>query len=110
MWHLFQPGRLTRTFLALPLAILASSLAPASDNPMGTRAASEMPPHASGQPNASGQTKRLSNFDYLVLASMADSMQPITLAGYQYSGAAAGHPAVNASGHSNNKGNLQCHL
>jgi hypothetical protein len=110
MSRIFRQGRLTRISVALPLAILASSLAAASDDPMGARAVGELPSRAGSQSNASGEPRRLSNFDYLVLASMADSIQPFTMAGYQYSGAADGRPAVNVSGHPNSKRNLQCHL
>jgi len=96
--------RLTRLLLALPVAMFASSLTAASDNPLDARAASELPARVSSQP------KWLSKFDYLVLASMSDSMQPFTMAGYLNSGAAYGCNAVHAAGHPINKGNLQCHL
>jgi hypothetical protein len=107
--RVFREGRLTRIFVALALAISASSLAAASDNPMESRAAGEQPSRASSPLNASSEPKLLSKFDYLVLASMADSMQPFTMAGYRDSGAADGRVAVKVSGHPNNKGNLQCH-
>jgi hypothetical protein len=90
--------------ISLALAVLASSLAAASDNPTETRAVSESPSLASSQ--AKGPSK----FDYLLLASMADSKQPFAMAEYRESGAADGGSAVNASGHSINKGKLQCHL
>jgi hypothetical protein len=104
MLRVFWDGRRTRILLALPLAIFASSLAAASDNPMAPRAAGEPPARASGQPRV------LSKFDYLVLASMADSKQLFTMAGYQGSGSAHPSTAVDASGHPINRGNLQCHL
>jgi hypothetical protein len=96
--------RLMRISLALAVAILASSLAAASDNPAETRAVSEP------LSRASSQSKRLSKFDYLVLASMADSRQPFAMAGYRDGGAADGSTAVNVFGHPINKGKLQCHL
>jgi hypothetical protein len=86
---------LVRISLALTVA-LAGSLAVASDNPAGTRAVSAPPSPASSQ------SRRLSKFDYLVLASMADSMQPFSIAGYRKSGADDGSTAV--------QGKLQCHL
>jgi hypothetical protein len=98
--------RLVRISLALAVAILASSLAAASDDPTQIRAVSEPPS------DASSQSKWLSKFDYLVLASMADSVQPFTftMAGYRDSDAADGNTAVNASGHPINKRILRCHL
>jgi hypothetical protein len=101
--------RLTRISLALAVAIWASSLAAASDNPTEYRAAGDLPPRASSEP------KLLSRLDYLVLASMADSMQPFTMAGYRDSGAgdgavAGGNNAPNPFGYPTNKRNLQCHL
>jgi hypothetical protein len=96
--------RLTRTCLALAVSILASSLAAASDNPTDSRGASELRSRASSQP------KWPSKFDYLVLASIADSKQLFTMAGYHGSGSAYPSTAVNASGHPTTKRNLQCHL
>jgi hypothetical protein len=61
-------------------------------------------------PPVSSQSKRLSKFDYLVLASMADSIQPFAMTGYRDSGAAPGSTAVKSSGHPINKGKLQSHL
>jgi hypothetical protein len=103
MMNDLRAHRLVRISLALAVA-LASSLTAASDNPAQTRAVSE-PLSA-----ANSQSKRLSKFDYLVLASMADSIQPFAMAGYRKSGAADGSTAVNASGQPINKGKLQCHL
>jgi hypothetical protein len=101
--------RLTRISLTLAVAIWASSLAAASDNPTEYRAPGDLPPRASSEP------KLLSRLDYLVLASMADSMQPFTMAGYRDSGAgdgavAGGNNAPNPFGYPTNKRNLQCHL
>jgi hypothetical protein len=90
--------------ISLVVAVFASSLAAASDHPTGTRAVSEPPSPASSQ------SKRPSKFDYLVLASMADSMQPFAMSGYRDSRAADGSSAVDASGHPIHKGRLQCHL
>jgi hypothetical protein len=104
MMRELRKHRLMRISPALAVAILTSSLAAASDNPTETRAVSGAPSRSSSQ------SRWLSKFDYLVLASMADSMQPFTMAGYRDSGAADGNTAVNASGHSINKGKLQCHL
>jgi hypothetical protein len=104
MLRVSRAGRLTRIFLVLPLAILASSLAAASDNPMESRAAGKLPARASSQ------SKSPSKFDYLVLASMADSKQLFTMAGYHGSVGAHTGTMVEASGHPINKGKLQCHL
>jgi hypothetical protein len=104
MMRELREHRLTRISLALGIAILTSSLAAASDNPAEYRAPGELPSRASSEP------KPLSKFDYLVLASMADSMQPFTMAGYRDSRAGDGGTAVNAFGHPTNKRNLQCHL
>jgi hypothetical protein len=109
MMRELRQHRLTRISLALGVAILVSSLAAASDNPAEYRALGEPPSRASSEP-ASSEAKPLSKFDYLVLASMADSMQPFTMAGYRDSRAGAGRTAVNALGHPTNKRNLQCHL
>jgi hypothetical protein len=110
MMRELREHRLTRISLALGVAILTSSLAAASDNPAAYRAAGEPPSRASSEPNASSEPKLLSKFDYLVLASMADSMQPFTMAGYRDSRAGDGGTAVNALGHPTTKRNLQCHL
>jgi hypothetical protein len=104
MMRELREHRLTRIFLALGVAILASSLAAASDNATEYRAASEPPSPASSE------AKLLSKFDYLVLASMADSIQPFAMTGYRDSGAADRSTAVNAFRHPTSKGNLQCHL
>jgi len=108
MMNDLRAHRLVRISLALAVA-LASSLTAASDNPAQTRAAQT---RAVSEPlsAANSQSKRLSKFDYLVLASMADSIQPFAMAGYRKSGAADGSTAVNASGQPINKGKLQCHL
>jgi|ERR1700722_13440122 hypothetical protein len=108
--------RLIRLSLGLAVAILASSLAAASDNRTSEnrteyRAAGELPSRASSEPTgASSEPKLLSKFDYLVLASMADSMQPFTMTGYRNSGTADSGSAVNAFEHPTKKRNLQCHL
>jgi hypothetical protein len=100
--------RLIRISLALAVAIWASSLAAASDDPAEYRAASDLPSRASSEP------KLPSKLDYLVLASMADSMQPFTMAGYRDSGAAGGGTVAGGNnapfGYPANKRNLQCHL
>ena len=59
---------LRRVFAAMAVVVFASCLAAASN----------------GAPNARahGNDTSLSNFDYLVLASIADSRQPFALAGY----------------------------
>lgn len=57
-----------RTFVGLYLLICASSLASASANPH---------PHARADP------VHPSNFDYLVLASMADSPHLLAMSGYR---------------------------
>jgi hypothetical protein len=59
----------TRIILALPAVILASCLAAASAAPLDARACSSA---------ANGP----SNFDYLVLASLADSPHLLAMAGY----------------------------
>jgi hypothetical protein len=106
--------RLIRISLGLAVAILASSLAAASDG--ATASESLTPDRAAGELSRTGrelagrELKLLSKFDYLVLASMADSIQPFTMAGYRDSGAAVGATAVNAFDHRANKRNLQCHL
>jgi hypothetical protein len=76
-----------RILLVLSLAIFASSLVVASDNPADSRAASE---------------RRPSKFDYLVLASIADSRQLFPMAGYHGTGnqppeAAAGPSCITAA-------------
>jgi hypothetical protein len=101
--------RLIRISLALAVAMWASSLAAASDNPREYHAAGDLPPPAGSEP------KLLSRLDYLVLASMADSMQPFTMAGYRDRGAgggtvAGGNNTLNPLGYPTNKRNLQCHL
>jgi hypothetical protein len=60
---------LTRIILALPALIFASCLAAASAAPLNARAC----PSAVNGP---------SNFDYLVLASLADSPHLLAMAGY----------------------------
>ncbi len=68
----FWAQRITTVLLALPVAVVLSSSAAGSDDPRGFRAA--------------GEFQRPSKFDYLVLASMADSQQLFTLARYRGSG------------------------
>jgi hypothetical protein len=101
--------RLIRPSLGLAVAILASSLAAASDNRTSENRTEY---RAAGEPlsRASSEPKLLSKFDYLVLASMADSMQPFTMTGYRNSGTADSGTAVNAFEHPTNRRNLQCHL
>jgi hypothetical protein len=60
---------LTRIFITFPAVIFASCLA----------AASAAPPSA----RACGAAEGPSNFDYLVLASIADSPQLLAMAGYR---------------------------
>jgi hypothetical protein len=64
-----------KMFVAMPVAILASCLAAASDVPSESHACA-----AAGTP---------SNFDYLVLSSIADAPHMLSLAGYRSPAAAA---------------------
>jgi len=63
---------LTRVFIALPSVIFASCLAAASVD--------------SSSPHACAALNRPSNFDYLVLASIADSPHLLTMASYRLTG------------------------
>jgi hypothetical protein len=109
MMRELRQHRLSRICMGLVVAILASSPAAASDNPTEYRAAEYL---AAGElPSRAGSEPKLpSKFDYLVLASMADSLQPFTMTGYRDSGAADRGSAVNAFEHPTHKRNLQCHL
>lgn len=75
---------LIRIFTAIPIVVLASSLAAATVNPAGARA-------CAGRQGPS-------NFDYLVLASIADSPNLLAMAGYRSTAAKRGdlkpHPAA----------------
>ncbi len=68
-----------RILLVLSLAIFASALGKASDNSAESRVESE---------------RRPSKFDYLVLASIADSPQLIPMAGYHGTGNQPPEPAA----------------
>jgi hypothetical protein len=72
---------LTRIFIALfPAVIFASCLAAASATPSDARACASV-----GGP---------SNFDYLVLASMADSPHLLAMAGYRSTAEQRGEPRL----------------
>ena len=72
---------LTRIILAFPAVIFASCLAAASAAPLDARA-------------SSSAVNGPSNFDYLVLASLADSPHLLAMAGYRSTAEQRGGPRL----------------